>query len=129
MNDAVESPDHLHVKLMEEDFNRGAVSQSPLQLVQGKIAGLAISRSSGGDPPAGVQMQLRGISTVEGDASPLIIVDGIPGGNLNTISPEDIASIDVLRDGSAAAIYGTRGNAGVIIVTTKKGTPGRPVVT
>lgn len=112
----------------EEDFNRGAVSQSPLQLVQGKIAGLAISRASGGDPNAGVQMQLRGVSTVRGDASPLIIIDGIPGGNINTLAPEDIASIDVLRDGSAAAIYGTRGNAGVIIITTKKGTPGRPVV-
>lgn len=113
----------------EEDFNRGAVSQSPLQLVQGKVAGLAISRASGGDPNAGVQMQLRGVSTVRGDASPLIIIDGIPGGNINTLAPEDIASIDVLRDGSAAAIYGTRGNAGVIIITTKKGTPGRPVVT
>jgi TonB-dependent starch-binding outer membrane protein SusC len=113
----------------EEDFNRGAVTQSPLQLVQGKIAGLAISRSSGGDPNASVQMQLRGVSTVRGDASPLIIIDGIPGGNINTLAPEDITSIDVLRDGSAAAIYGTRGNAGVIIITTKKGTPGRPVVT
>ncbi len=112
----------------EEDFNRGAVSQSPLQLVQGKIAGLAISRASGGDPTAGVQMQLRGVSTVRGDASPLIIIDGVPGGNINTLAPEDIESIDVLRDGSAAAIYGTRGNAGVIIITTKKGTPGRPVV-
>ncbi len=112
----------------EEDFNRGAVSQSPLQLVQGKIAGLAISRSAGGDPNAGVQMQLRGVSTVRGDASPLVIIDGIPGGNINTLAPEDISSIDVLRDGSAAAIYGTRGNAGVIIITTKKGTPGRPVV-
>lgn len=112
----------------EEDFNKGAVTQSPLQLVQGKIAGLAISRASGGDPNAGIQMQLRGVSTVRGDASPLVIIDGIPGGNINTLSPEDIASIDVLRDGSAAAIYGTRGNAGVIIITTKKGTPGSPVV-
>jgi TonB-dependent starch-binding outer membrane protein SusC len=114
--------------IREEDFNRGAVSQSPLQLIQGKIAGLAISRSAGGDPTAGVQMQLRGISTVRGDAAPLVIIDGVPGGNINTLAPEDIESIDVLRDGSAAAIYGTRGNAGVIIITTKKGTPGRPVV-
>ena len=112
----------------EEDFNRGAVTQSPLQLIQGKIAGLAISRSRGGDPTAGVQFQLRGVSTVRGDASPLVIIDGVPGGNINTLAPEDIESIDVLRDGSAAAIYGTRGNAGVIIITTKKGTPGRPVV-
>jgi len=112
----------------EEKFNKGAITQSPLQLVQGKIAGLGISRASGGDPTAEVQMQLRGVATVSGDASPLIIIDGIPGGNMNTIAPEDIASIDVLRDGSAAAIYGTRGNAGVIIITTNKGNPGKPSV-
>ena len=114
--------------VVSKDFNRGAVSQSPLQLVQGKIAGLAISRASGGDPTAGVDMQLRGVSTVRGDASPLVIIDGIPGGNMNTISPEDIASINILRDGSAAAIYGTRGNAGVVIITTKKGTAGQQVI-
>lgn len=112
----------------EEDFNPGAITSSPIQLVQGKIAGLAVSRAHGGDPTRDVHILLRGVSTVRGDLSPLIIVDGVPGGNLNTIAPEDIESIDVLRDGSAAAIYGTRGNAGVIIITTKKGTPGRPAV-
>ena len=112
----------------EEDFNPGAISSSPLQLVQGKIAGLTISRAHGGDPTRDVHMILRGISTVRGDLTPLIIIDGIAGGNLNNISPEDIESIDVLRDGSAAAIYGTRANAGVIIITTKRGTPGRPSV-
>lgn len=112
----------------EEDFNQGAISSSPIQLIQGKIAGLAISRAHGGDPTRDVHILLRGVSTVRGDISPLIIIDGVPGGNLNTISPEDIESIDVLRDGSAAAIYGTRGNAGVIIITTKKGSPGRPAV-
>lgn len=112
----------------EEDFNKGAITQSPLQLVQGKIAGLAISRAAGGDPTAGVDMQLRGVSTVRGEAAPLVIIDGVPGGNINTLSPEDIASINVLRDGSAAAIYGTRGNAGVIIITTHKGTPGKAAV-
>lgn len=112
----------------EEDFNRGAISSSPIQLVQGKIAGLAISRAHGGDPTRDVHILLRGVSTVRGDVSPLIIIDGVPGGNLNTIAPEDIESIDVLRDGSAAAIYGTRGNAGVIIITTKKGTPGKPMI-
>jgi TonB-linked SusC/RagA family outer membrane protein len=112
----------------EESFNKGAITQSPLQLVQGKIAGLAISRANGGDPTAEVQMQLRGVATVSGDASPLVIIDGVPGGNMNTLAPEDITSIDILRDGSAAAIYGTRGNAGVIIITTNKGTPGRPSI-
>jgi TonB-dependent starch-binding outer membrane protein SusC len=112
----------------QDDFNQGAISSSPIQLIQGKIAGLAISRAHGGDPTRDVHILLRGVSTVRGDISPLIIIDGVPGGNLSTISPEDIESIDVLRDGSAAAIYGTRGNAGVIIITTKKGSPGRPAV-
>lgn len=112
----------------ENDFNKGAVTQSPLQMVQGKVAGLAISRASGGDPTAGVQMQLRGVSTVRGDAEPLVIIDGVPGGNMNTLVPEDIESINILRDGSAAAIYGTRGNAGVIIITTKQGSTGKAEV-
>ncbi|PGH39579.1 MAG: SusC/RagA family TonB-linked outer membrane protein, partial [Candidatus Nephrothrix sp. EaCA] len=109
----------------EEDFNKGAITSSPIQLIQGKVAGLAVSRSNGGDPASGVQMQLRGVSTVSGTATPLVIIDGIPGGSLNTVAPEDIASIDVLRDGSAAAIYGTRGTNGVILITTKKGKAGK----
>lgn len=112
----------------EESFNKGAIVSSPLQLIQGKIAGLAISRSSGGDPTAGVQMQIRGVSTVRGSEGPLVIIDGIPGGNLNTVVPEDIESIDVLRDGAAAAIYGTRGTNGVVLITTKKGQSGKPLV-
>src|SRR5690625_826893 len=106
------------------DFNQGASTSSPMQLVQGKVAGLAISRAAGGDPTQDVHILLRGVSSVRGDNSPLIVIDGVPGGQLNTISPQDIESIDVLRDGSAAAIYGTRGNAGVIIITTKKGQAG-----
>lgn len=112
----------------EESFNKGAIVSSPLQLIQGKIAGLAISRNSGGDPTAGVQMQIRGVSTVRGSEAPLVIIDGIPGGNLNTVVPEDIESIDVLRDGAAAAIYGTRGTNGVVLITTKKGQSGKPLV-
>lgn len=112
----------------KDDFVKGAITSSPLQMVQGKVAGLAISRSSGGDPTEGVQMQLRGVSTVRGDAEPLVIIDGVPGGSLNTLSPEDIESINILRDGSAAAIYGTRGNAGVLIITTKQGSAGQPEV-
>lgn len=103
------------------DFNQGASSSSPMQLVQGKVAGLAIHRAAGGDPTQDVHILLRGVSSVRGDNSPLVVIDGVPGGQLNTVSPQDIESIDVLRDGSAAAIYGTRGNAGVIIITTKKG--------
>ncbi len=108
-----------------EDFKQGAITSSPMQLVQGKVAGLAISRRNGGDPTSGVSVQLRGVSTVSGNLEPLVIVDGVPGGSLNSVSPEDIQSIDVLRDGSAAAIYGTRGTNGVIIITTKKGSSGQ----
>jgi TonB-linked SusC/RagA family outer membrane protein len=111
-----------------EDFNKGPVANSPLQLIQGKIPGLGISRANGGDPSGEIQIQMRGVSTVRGNLSPLIVIDGVPGGNLNTVAPEDIESIDVLRDGSASAIYGTRGSNGVVIVTTKKGRTGTPAV-
>ncbi len=115
--------------LNERDFPQGAIYQSPLQLLSGRIAGLAVSRANGGDPTAGVQIQLRGVSSIRGSNSPLIVVDGVPGGSLSAIPPESIESISVLRDGSAAAIYGTRANAGVIIITTKQGIPGSPEIT
>lgn len=106
-----------------EDFNQGG-SRNPLDLVQGKIAGLSITRANGNNPNSGPSIQLRGVSSLRGTTTPLIVIDGIPGGNLDLIQQDDIASIDVLKDGSAAAIYGTRGNAGVVLITTKKGRPG-----
>lgn len=114
------------VNIKKENFNKGAVTSSPMQMVQGKIAGLAIHQVNN-DPNGNVAFQLRGVSTVSGNTAPLVIVDGVPG-NINYVSPEDIESIDVLRDGSAAAIYGTRGTNGVIIVTTKKGQEGKAEV-
>jgi len=111
-------------RVNKEDFNQGPVTSSAMQLVQGKVAGLMIQRVNS-DPNRDVSIQLRGVSTVSGSSQPLIIIDGIPGGNLNSIAPEDIESIDVLKDGSAASIYGTRGSNGVIIVTTKKGKEGK----
>ena len=108
-------------------FNKGAITQSPLQAIQGKIPGLNISKNSGSDPNKGVDMQIRGVSTLMGDRSPLIVIDGVPGGNLSSVSPEDIESMDVLRDDSAAAIYGTRGTNGVVLITTKQGKVGTPV--
>ena len=99
-----------------EDFVEGNVRDAA-QLVQGKVAGLSISAPSG-DPTQGTQIKLRGIATLNGSTEPLILVDGVPG-SLQTVAPEDIASIDVLKDGSATAIYGTRGTNGVIIITTK----------
>lgn len=105
-------------KVTSDDFIKGSV-KSAEQLIQGKVAGLQVVNSSG-DPTSDIQMMLRGVSTLSSSTSPLIIIDGIPGGVLNSIAPEDIESIDVLKDGSAAAIYGTRGTNGVVIVTTKR---------
>lgn len=111
--------------LKREDFVQGDV-KSPLSLVKGKVAGLMVNKTSG-DPTksdGGIQIMLRGVSNLTGNQQPLIVVDGIAGASLDAISPDDIESIDVLKDGSAAAIYGTRGNNGVILVTTKKGAIG-----
>lgn len=105
-----------------EDFNQGNVNDVN-QLLQGKVAGLVISRP-GADPNGGFNVRLRGLSSVGANNSPLVVIDGVLGGDLNSVEPQDIASIDILQDGSAAAIYGTRGAAGVIVVTTKRGKAG-----
>lgn len=99
-------------------FNKGAILDAG-QLVQGKVAGLQISLPSG-DPMATTSVMLRGNSTLMGSTDPLILVDGVPG-SFSTVAPEEIESVDVLKDGSATAIYGTRGTNGVIIITTKGG--------
>ncbi len=101
-----------------EDFTVGKITDAA-ELVKGKIAGLSVTNSSG-DPTATSSIMLRGINTVSGNTNPLILVDGIEG-DLTTVAPENIASIDVLKDASAAAIYGTRGANGVILITTKTG--------
>ncbi|MBG9376053.1 SusC/RagA family TonB-linked outer membrane protein [Panacibacter sp. DH6] len=105
-----------------EQFNRGNVPNVS-QLLQGKVAGLSIARP-GGDPNAGFAIRLRGLSTLGANASPLVVVDGQIGIDINTVDPNDIQSIDVLKDAASAAIYGTRGSAGVIIITTKRGARG-----
>lgn len=101
----------------EENFVKGATRDAG-QLIQGKVAGLTIVTPSG-DPTANSQILLRGSATLNSDTQPLILIDGIPG-TLNTVPPEDIESVDVLKDGSAAAIYGTRGTNGVILITTRR---------
>lgn len=105
-----------------EDFNSG-VKSSPIGLLQGKVAGLNIIRTTSDPTNTGYNIQIRGFSTLDKGAgtSPLFIVDGVPVSNIDNISPDEIASMDVLKDGSAAAIYGTRGTNGVIIITTKRG--------
>lgn len=102
----------------QENFVKGAVRDIG-QLVQGKVAGLAITNPNG-DPVGETQIKLRGTNSLGGaNTNPLVLIDGIPG-SLSTVAPEDVESIDVLKDGSAAAIYGTRGTNGVILITTKQ---------
>jgi TonB-linked SusC/RagA family outer membrane protein len=133
--------------LKEEDFNRGLVS-TPEQMLQGKVAGVKIT-SNNGEPGAGSNIQIRGMSSISTGQQPLFVVDGVPldiqstvpdamisGGwamgaatsPLNFINPDDIESIDILKDASATAIYGSRGANGVIIITTKKGGTGAPKI-
>lgn len=102
-----------------KDFNVGNIND-PLQLLQGKVAGLSIY-NRGGNPNSNSVIRLRGISTVGANVQPLIVIDGIIGASLDNVDPNDIESVNVLKDGSAAAIYGSRGSSGVILVTTKKG--------
>ena len=112
-----------------EDMNlAGANSRDVRQLLDGKVAGLSITRTNGSNPNNGVAVQMRGVVSVNGDIAPLVVIDGIPGGNLDLLRSEDIESIDVLKDGSAAAIYGSRANAGVILITTKRGSKGKTSV-
>ncbi|WP_111670722.1 SusC/RagA family TonB-linked outer membrane protein [Algoriphagus litoralis] len=106
------------VGVKPEDFNRGNVS-NPAQLLQGKVAGLSITRP-GGNPNNAFQVRLRGLSTFGANSSPLIVLDGVIGASLENVDPNDIQSIDVLKDGSAAAIYGARGSSGVILITTTR---------
>ncbi|MDO8965390.1 MAG: SusC/RagA family TonB-linked outer membrane protein [Algoriphagus sp.] len=106
------------VGVKPEDFNRGNVS-NPAQLLQGKVAGLSITRP-GGNPNNAFNVRLRGLSTFGANASPLIVLDGVIGASLENVDPNDIQSIDVLKDGSAAAIYGARGSSGVILITTTR---------
>jgi TonB-linked SusC/RagA family outer membrane protein len=93
---------------------------NPLEILNGQVAGLRIVRPNGGDVNGNIEVQLRGVTSLSGGLSPLVVVDGIVGIDLNNVILEEIESLSVLKDGSAAAIYGTRGTNGVIIITTKK---------
>lgn len=128
-----------------KDFNKGLVT-SPTQLIQGRVSGVNIT-NNGGEPGGGVTIRVRGSNSIRSGQDPLYVVDGVPldvssdqqpsganvagvGSNgsknpLNFLNPDDIESIDVLKDASATAIYGARGANGVIMVTTKKGTEGQ----
>lgn len=110
----------------EKDFTQG-VNNSALQLLNGKASGVQISQSSSA-PGGGIAIRIRGAGSINSSNEPLIVIDGLPGASTTSISPEDIASIQILKDASAAAIYGSRAANGVVLITTKKGTKGKPQV-
>lgn len=115
-----------------KDFQKGNIA-APDQLLVGKVAGLQVT-SGGGSPASGSKIRIRGGASLNASNDPLIVIDGVPVDNnslagsanlLNTIDPNDIESISVLKDASATAQYGSRASNGVIIITTKKGQPGK----
>jgi iron complex outermembrane receptor protein len=112
--------------LGSRDFNAGVVT-NPLAAAQGKVAGLVITQSSG-DPNARPTVRLRGTGSLNAGSEPLYVIDGVIGAPIENIAPEDILSMDVLRDASSAAIYGSRGANGVILINTKRGKTGAPTV-
>ena len=122
--------------VQSENFNKGVIN-SPGQLLQGKVAGVNVTTSSGA-PGSGQQITIRGQGSIRQGTGPLFVIDGFPVGldgsgaatsQLNFLNPEDIESMDVLKDASATAIYGSRGANGVILITTKKGKAGVSSVT
>ncbi|HVG41038.1 MAG TPA: TonB-dependent receptor [Chitinophagaceae bacterium] len=119
--------------ISSKDFQRGQIT-SPEQLIAGKVAGVQIT-SNGGAPGAGSTIRIRGGASLNASNDPLIVVDGVPLSNsgisgspnaLSLINPNDIETFNILKDASAAAIYGSRASNGVIIITTKKGRSGKP---
>lgn len=113
--------------ISSKDLNAG-INPNPLQAIQGKVAGLVITQPSG-DPTQNPTVRLRGYTSLAGGSDPLYVVDGMIGVPINTVSPSDIETMDVLKDASAAAIYGSRAANGVILITTKKGKVGKPSIT
>ncbi|MDQ2720053.1 MAG: TonB-dependent receptor [Bacteroidota bacterium] len=118
-----------------KDFQQGNIT-SPEQLIAGKVAGVSIT-SNGGSPGAGSVIRIRGGASLNASNDPLIVIDGVPLANsgiygssnpLGLINPNDIASFTVLKDAASTAIYGSRASNGVILITTKKGISGKPVI-
>src|SRR5690606_31477179 len=114
--------------VQSDDFNKGVIN-SPGQLLQGKVSGVNVTSSSGA-PGSGQMITIRGQGSIRQGTGPLFVIDGFPVGldgtgsgtsQLNFLNPNDIESMDVLKDASATAIYGSRGANGVILITTKKG--------
>ena len=116
--------------IKSEEFNLGVLT-TPAEVLQGKVAGLNITKS--GDPNQRPSVILRGPSTIRtvngGITEPFYVIDGVPGASVDLLAPDDIESIDVLKDASSTAIYGARAANGVIIITTKRAKPGQTRLT
>jgi len=108
-----------------EDLNKGSISDVG-QLLQGKAAGLNITTS--GDPNKPAAVILRGASTLNSSQGVFYVIDGVPGVDIATIAPDDIATIDILKDAAATAIYGNRASNGVVMITTKRAKQGQPML-
>ncbi len=118
------------VHVDKSDFQQGAMS-NPMEMLTGKVAGLNVVNTSLANPNSTSDLQIRGATSISNSNSPLIVIDGMIGGDIRNIAAQDIESMTVLKDGASSAIYGTRGANGVILVTTKQGsgTPGASRVT
>lgn len=118
------------VQIDKAQFQQGGMN-NVMEMLSGKVAGLNVSTTSPADPNSTSSLQVRGATSISAGNEPLIVIDGIAGGDIRTLAPQDIESMTVLKDAASAAIYGTRGANGVILITTKKGSgsPGKPVIT
>jgi TonB-linked SusC/RagA family outer membrane protein len=112
---------------VKPDVIMQAPTANPLEALQGRVPGMDITRTSG-SPGAGADVLIRGTRSISGSNTPLYIIDGMQGGRISDLNAGDIASIEVLKDASSTAIYGAQGANGVVIITTKKGTPGKTKV-
>jgi TonB-linked SusC/RagA family outer membrane protein len=109
-----------------EDINRANPVQAA-KAIQGQVAGVNVSRANG-RPGSGFNINIRGLNSIDFSNEPLVVIDGVMGGDMNALNPADIESMDILKDASATAIYGSRGANGVIIISTKRGSKGKPTV-
>ena len=107
------------VQVDSKDFAKGPMN-NPMEMLVGKVAGLTVNTTSAADPNSNSTLQIRGAGSLSGGYEPLYVIDGIAGGDIRNLSSQDIESITVLKDAASAAIYGTRGANGVVLVTTKK---------
>jgi len=112
--------------ISSKDFKRQPLTRVE-DALQSRAAGVSVIRNTGA-PGGNIKIRIRGSNSINGNNDPLVVIDGVVGGELSSLNPNDIQSIDVLKDASASAIYGSRGANGVVLVTTKKGKSGKPQV-